>query len=155
MEAPDERILAGILKGARWHGLLEPVREGRGHDCERGGFVALNGVPNPEGELSPGIYCTVELKIPSRTPFLIVPAGAVVFGRDGLHVTVVEDGVAHSRKITPRPRDRGRGQRQRQAGQPGRDHSPVDLEDGGRVEVRATSAVSESLALAIGWLRPG
>ena len=112
-------------------------------------------MPNPDGELSPGIYCTVELKIPSRTPFLIVPAGVVVFGRDGLHVMVVEDGVAHSRKITPRPPDRGRGQRQRQAGQPGRDHSPVDLEDGGRVEVRATSAVSEGLALAIGWLCPG
>ena len=57
-------------------------------------------MPNPDGELSPGIYCTVELKIPSRTPFLIVPAGVVVFGRDGLHVMVVEDGVAHSRKIT-------------------------------------------------------
>jgi hypothetical protein len=57
-------------------------------------------VPNPVGELSPGIYCTVELKVPSRTPFLIVPAGAVVFGCDGLHVMVVEDGVAHSRKIT-------------------------------------------------------
>ena len=86
--------------------MLEPVREGRGHDCERGGFVALNGVPNPDGELSPGIYCTVELKIPSRTRFLIMPAGVVVFGRDGLHVMVVEDGVAHSRKITPRPQER-------------------------------------------------
>ena len=32
---------------------------------------------------------------------------------------------------------------------------PVDLEDGGRVEVRATSAVSEGLALAIGWLCAG
>ena len=59
MEAPDERILAGILKGARWHGLLEPVREGRGHDCERGTFFALNDVPNPDGELSPGIHRTV------------------------------------------------------------------------------------------------
>ena len=57
-------------------------------------------MPNPDGELSPGIYCTVELKIPSRTRFLIMPAGVVVFGRDGLHVMVVEDGVAHSRKIT-------------------------------------------------------
>ena len=56
-------------------------------------------MPNPDGELSPGIYYTVELKIPSRTPFLIVPA-VVVFGRDGLHLMVVEDGVAHSRKIT-------------------------------------------------------
>src|SRR5208337_462927 len=57
-------------------------------------------VPNPDGELSPGTYCTVELKVPRRTPSLIVPAGAIVFDRDGLHVLVVEDGVAHSRKIT-------------------------------------------------------
>ena len=47
-----------------------------------------------DGELSPGIYCTVEPKIPHRTPSLIVPAGAIVFDRDGPHVMVVEDGVA-------------------------------------------------------------
>jgi hypothetical protein len=57
-------------------------------------------VPNADGELSPGTYCTVELKIPRRTPSLIVPAGAIVFDRDGLHVLVAENGVARSRKIT-------------------------------------------------------
>ena len=100
MEAPDERILAGILKGARWHGLLEPVREGRGHDCERGGFVALNGVPNPEGELSPGIYCTVELKISAPDAVPDRSGRSDRFDPDVLHVMFVEDGVAHSRKIT-------------------------------------------------------
>jgi hypothetical protein len=55
-------------------------------------------VPNPDGELSPGLYCTVELRVPRRTPSLIMPAGAIVFDRDGLHVLVVENGVAHSRK---------------------------------------------------------
>jgi hypothetical protein len=50
-------------------------------------------------ELNPGIYCMVELKVPRRTPSLIVPAGAIVFDRDSLHVLVVENGVAHSRKI--------------------------------------------------------
>jgi len=29
-----------------------------------------------------------------------VPAGAIVFDRDGLHVFVVENGIVHSRKIT-------------------------------------------------------
>src|SRR5206468_8031557 len=57
-------------------------------------------VSNADGELSPGTYCTVELKVPRRTPSLIVPAGAIVFDRDGLHVLVGENGVAHSRKIT-------------------------------------------------------
>ena len=33
-------------------------------------------VPNPDGALQPGIYCTVELHIPRKTPSLIVPADA-------------------------------------------------------------------------------
>ena len=57
-------------------------------------------VPNPDGALSPGIYCTVELHIPRRTPSLVVPADAVVFDQDGLHVAVVENGKAHMRKIS-------------------------------------------------------
>jgi RND family efflux transporter MFP subunit len=56
-------------------------------------------VPNPDGALSPGIYCTVELAIPRKTSSMVVPADAVVFDKDGLHVAVVEDGIAHLRKI--------------------------------------------------------
>ena len=102
-------------------------------------------MPNPDGELSPGIYCTVELKIPSRTRFLIMPAGVVVFGRDGLHVMVVEDGVAHSRKITE-VRDLGAEVEVSDGVKQG-DHviltPPVDLEDGAKVQIRsATKAAS-------------
>ena len=57
-------------------------------------------VPNPDGALSPGIYCTVELFIPRKTPSMIIPADAVVFDQNGLHVAVVENGVAHLQKIT-------------------------------------------------------
>jgi RND family efflux transporter MFP subunit len=57
-------------------------------------------VPNPDGALSPGIYCTVELFIPRKTPSMIIPADAVVFDRDGLHVAVVQNGTAHLQKIT-------------------------------------------------------
>jgi RND family efflux transporter MFP subunit len=56
-------------------------------------------VPNSERVLEPGIYCYVELKIPRKTPSLIVPSEAVVFNRDGLNVVVVNDGVAHIRHI--------------------------------------------------------
>jgi RND family efflux transporter MFP subunit len=56
-------------------------------------------VPNPDGALSPGIYCTVELHIPRRTPSLVVPADAVVFDQDGLHVAVVANGTVHLQKI--------------------------------------------------------
>jgi len=57
-------------------------------------------VPNPDHALSPGLYCRVELKIPQKTPSLIVPSEAIIFNRDGLSVAVVEDGVAHIRKIS-------------------------------------------------------
>jgi RND family efflux transporter MFP subunit len=57
-------------------------------------------VPNPDGALSPGIYCTVELYIPRKTPSMIIPADAVVFDQNGLHVAVVENGTARLQKIT-------------------------------------------------------
>ena len=97
-------------------------------------------VPNPDGELSPGVYCTVELKIPRRTPSLIVPAGAIVFDRDGLRVLVVEDGVAHSRKIIE-IRDLGTEVEVSDGVKQGDQvvlTPPVDLEDGSRVQVRTT-----------------
>jgi multidrug efflux pump subunit AcrA (membrane-fusion protein) len=64
-------------------------------------------VSNPDGELSPGLYCAVELKVPRRTSSLIVPAAAIVFDRDGLHVLVVENGVATARiRSMPGSRER-------------------------------------------------
>src|SRR5271166_5841820 len=103
-------------------------------------------VPNPDGELSPGIYCAVELKVPRRTPSLIVPAGAIVFDRDGLHVLVVEDGVAHSRKITE-IRDLGTEVEVSNGVKEG-DRliltPPVDLEDGSKVQIRATPTKTAS-----------
>src|SRR5271165_5899908 len=103
-------------------------------------------VSNPDGELSPGTYCTVELKVPRRTPSLIVPAGAIVFDRDGLHVLVVEDGVAHSRKITE-IRDLGTEVEVSNGVKEG-DRliltPPVDLEDGSKVQIRATPTKTAS-----------
>ena len=55
---------------------------------------------NSDGALAPGIYCTVELHIPRKTPSLLVPAEAIIFNRDGLQVAVAEDGVARIRKVT-------------------------------------------------------
>jgi RND family efflux transporter MFP subunit len=57
-------------------------------------------VPNPDGTLQPGSYCTAELHIPRKEPLLVVPADAIVFDADGLHVAVLEDGVARFRKVT-------------------------------------------------------
>jgi RND family efflux transporter MFP subunit len=57
-------------------------------------------VPNPDGALSPGIYCIVDLKIPRKTPSFVVPADAIVFDQDGLHVALVRDGIVHLQKIS-------------------------------------------------------
>jgi RND family efflux transporter MFP subunit len=56
-------------------------------------------VPNPNGALQPGVYCTVELKIPRTSPALIVPASALIFNQNGMQVAVVENGIVHLHKI--------------------------------------------------------
>src|SRR4030095_6922335 len=57
-------------------------------------------VPNGDGVLTPGIYCTVELHIPRKTPSLLVPAEGIIFNGDGLQVALVEGGVARIKGIT-------------------------------------------------------
>jgi RND family efflux transporter MFP subunit len=56
-------------------------------------------IPNPDGALKPGIYCTIELHIPRKTPSFTVSADAIIFNQAGLQVAVVEGGVVHLRKI--------------------------------------------------------
>jgi RND family efflux transporter MFP subunit len=56
-------------------------------------------VPNPNGALTPGLYCTVELKIPRTSAALIIPASAIIFDQNGMQVAVVENGVVHLHKL--------------------------------------------------------
>src|SRR5271165_803062 len=56
-------------------------------------------IPNPDGALTPGIYCTVQLHIPRKTASFRVSAEAVIFNEAGMQVAVVENGVVHLRKI--------------------------------------------------------
>jgi RND family efflux transporter MFP subunit len=95
-------------------------------------------VPNPDHALPAGVYCTVELKIPRKTPSLIVPAAAIVFNADGLNVMVVENGVARVRRVTE-SRDFGTTV-ELSAGVKDGDqvilNPPVDLTDGHKVTVR-------------------
>jgi RND family efflux transporter MFP subunit len=57
-------------------------------------------IPNPDGTLSAGIYCTIELHIPRKTPNFKVSADAIIFNEAGLQVAVAENGVVHLRKVT-------------------------------------------------------
>jgi RND family efflux transporter MFP subunit len=95
-------------------------------------------IPNPERTLTAGIYCTIELHIPRRTPSRLVPADAIIFNRNGFQVAVIEDSRAHIRKVSV-TRDLGT---QVEIGGGVKDgdqvilNPPVDLADGGKVQAR-------------------
>jgi RND family efflux transporter MFP subunit len=96
-------------------------------------------LPNPDGALRSGVYCFVELKIPRKTPSLVVPAEAIIFNRNGLQVAVVEDGKAEIRKVNV-TRDMGT-QVEVDAGVKPDDrvvlNPPVNLREGDKVRVAA------------------
>ena len=101
-------------------------------------------VPNPDGALSPGIYCTVELLFPRKTPSMIIPGDAVVFDQNGLHVAVVRDGTAHLQKITI-ARDFGTEVEVHDGVKPGDQvilNPMVNLAEGARVAVRNKAQTS-------------
>jgi RND family efflux transporter MFP subunit len=92
-------------------------------------------VPNPDGALSPGIYCTVDLHIPRKTPSFVVPADAIVFDENGLHVAVVDNGTVHLQRISI-ARDFGKEVEVQQGLKAGDQvvlNPMVDLTDGRRV----------------------
>jgi hypothetical protein len=101
-------------------------------------------LPNPDGVLRSGVYCMVELKIPSRTPSFVVPADALIFNRSGLQVAVVNNGKAEIRKVRV---TRDFGTRVEvdtgiKAGDQVIINPPVDLVAGSKVQVRRTEAVA-------------
>jgi RND family efflux transporter MFP subunit len=100
-------------------------------------------IPNPDAVLSPGMYCTIELHIPRKTPSLLVPADAIIFNSGGVQVAVIEDGVAHIRKISV-ARDLGKEVEARDGVKPGDQvilNPPVDLVEGSKVQARSEAAV--------------
>jgi RND family efflux transporter MFP subunit len=95
-------------------------------------------IPNPDNVLSPGLYCTVELKIPRKTPSLILPSEAIIFNAKGLSVAVVQDGIARVRNVNV-VRDFGTRIEVNSGVKEGDQvilTPPVDLADGQKVHVR-------------------
>jgi RND family efflux transporter MFP subunit len=93
-------------------------------------------VPNPDGALQPGVYCTVELKIPRQSPALIVPASAIIFNQDGMQVAVVDNGIVHLRKVAITT-DYGTEVEVNEGVKPGDQvilQPPVNLADGAKVK---------------------
>jgi multidrug efflux pump subunit AcrA (membrane-fusion protein) len=95
--------------------------------------------------LEPGVGA-VELDIPRKVPSLTVPADAVVFNADGLHVAVLENGTAHFQKINV-TRDLGTAVEVSEGVKPGDQvilNPPVNLADGDKVEVQPEAPVPTS-----------
>jgi RND family efflux transporter MFP subunit len=51
-------------------------------------------IDNPTGRLLPGAYVFVHLKLPDTTHSVTIPAGALIFRKEGLQVALVRDGKA-------------------------------------------------------------
>ncbi len=95
-------------------------------------------ISNPDGALPAGIYCSVELKVPRKTPSYTSPAEALMFNRNGLQAAVVKDGKAEIRTVRV-ARDLGT-QVQVNAGVSAGErvilNPPVSLIDGAKVQLR-------------------
>jgi RND family efflux transporter MFP subunit len=103
-------------------------------------------IPNPDGVLSPGIYCTVELHIPRKAPSLIVPADAVFANGSGLHVAVVKDGTVQIRTVAV-ARDLGTEVEVREGVAPGDTvilNPMVNLADGSKVQPKTAVAQNKN-----------
>ena len=102
-------------------------------------------IPNPDGGLSPGIYCTIEFHIPRKTPSLSVPADAIIFNRNGMQVAVVSNGKAEIRKLGVK-RDLG-ARVEVDTGLKAGDqvilNPPVILIDGSKVQLRPEDAAPD------------
>lgn len=99
-------------------------------------------IPNPDGALASGVYCTVELHIPRKTPSFKVSADAVIFNANGLQVAVVENGVVHLRKISV-VRDLGSEVEVNSGVKAGDQvilNPAVDVTDGSKVHIRPPAA---------------
>jgi RND family efflux transporter MFP subunit len=95
-------------------------------------------IPNSDGALKTGIYCTIELHIPRKTPSLLVPADAIIFNRNGMQVAVVNNGKAEIRKVEVK-RDLGTRVEVDSGVKAGDQvilNPPVTLADGSKVQVR-------------------
>ena len=57
-------------------------------------------VDNPRGELLPGAYAFVHLKLPAQVASVSIPASTLLFRAEGLQVAVVRDGQAQLVPIT-------------------------------------------------------
>jgi RND family efflux transporter MFP subunit len=78
--------------GQTFHGTL--VRNANSIDIASRTLLVEVDVDNPTGQLLPGAYVFVHLKLPDETRSVTVPSNALIFRKEGLQVGLVRDGKA-------------------------------------------------------------
>lgn len=78
--------------GKQFHGTV--VRNANSIDQASRTLLVEVDVKNPTGELLPGSYVTVHLKLPSKAQAVTVPSNTLLFRAEGLRVVRVVDGKA-------------------------------------------------------------
>jgi RND family efflux transporter MFP subunit len=76
--------------GRQFHGKL--VRNAGSISTDSRTLLTEVDVDNPTGELLPGAYAEVHLKLPADVPSYIVPVNSLIFRSEGLRVATITDG---------------------------------------------------------------
>jgi RND family efflux transporter MFP subunit len=76
--------------GRQFRGTI--VRNANAIDTNSRTLLVEVDVKNPTGELLPGSYVSVHLKLPSKAKAVTVPANALLFRSEGLRIAVVRNG---------------------------------------------------------------
>jgi RND family efflux transporter MFP subunit len=83
-------ITLAEFPGRQFHGNL--VRNSGAISTDSRTLLTEVDVENPTGELLPGAYAEVHLKLPLEIPSFLLPVNALIFRSEGLRVAVVTDG---------------------------------------------------------------
>jgi RND family efflux transporter MFP subunit len=78
--------------GQTFHGTL--VRNANSIDIASRTLLVEVDVDNPTGQLLPGAYVFVHLKLPDQTRSVTIPSNTLIFRKEGLQVGLVRDGKA-------------------------------------------------------------
>jgi RND family efflux transporter MFP subunit len=84
--------------GRTFHGTL--VRNANAIDLASRTLNVEVDVDNPSGELLPGAYVFVHLKLPKQVPSVTIPVNTLIFRAQGLQVAVIRDGQAQLVPVT-------------------------------------------------------
>jgi RND family efflux transporter MFP subunit len=84
--------------GRTFHGTL--VRTANAIDLTSRTLLVEVDVDNPGGELLPGAYVFVHLKLPKQVASVTIPANTLLFRAEGLQVALIRDGRAQLVRVT-------------------------------------------------------